>query len=131
VSDGVAANRKLVTEFIQAFYNDKDFDHAKSLLTEDFVNHHPGVGVGRERTVSTFRQFGAEPYPDFHLTVRRMVAEGDYVWTHSLVKASPEAPDVVVVDIWRIAGGLLAEHWDVGQPVPAESTVEDMLGGPT
>lgn len=56
-----------------------------------------------------------------------MVAEGDYVWTHGLVKLAPDAPDVVVVDIWRIHDGMLAEHWDVGQSVPEDSTVDEML----
>jgi predicted SnoaL-like aldol condensation-catalyzing enzyme len=126
-TDSLAANKKLVTEFIRSFYNEKDLDRARSLLAEKFVNHHPGVGVGRERTLDSFREQVVEHLPQFSLTVRRMVAEGDYVWTHSLVKPFPDAPDVVVVDIWRIQDGVLAEHWDVGQSVPEDSTVDEML----
>ncbi len=121
------ANKELVLEFIRAFYNDKDFDRAEELLTEDFANHHPGVGVGRDRTISTFREQAAEPFPAFSLTVRRIVAEGDYVWTHSLVRVMPEAAGAVVVDIWRVRDGLLAEKWDVAQGVPEGSSADEMM----
>ncbi|WP_433859335.1 nuclear transport factor 2 family protein [Streptomyces kronopolitis] len=125
--DPLKAHKELVSQFIQAFYNEKDFERAKSLLTEDFANHHPGVGKGRDRTITTFREQAATPFPQFSLTVRRMVAEGAYVWTHSLAKVDPEATGAVVVDIWRVQDGLLAEKWDVGQPVPEDSTADEMM----
>lgn len=39
----------------------------------------------------------------------------------------PDSPDVVVVDIWRVRGGLLAGHWDVGQAVPDGVDAEELL----
>ena len=44
-----------------------------------------------------------------------MIAEGDFVWTHSLVTGLPGGKRVVSVDIWRFESGAIAEHWDVGQ----------------
>ncbi|MEU2872541.1 nuclear transport factor 2 family protein [Streptomyces olivoreticuli] len=121
------ANKDLVAEYIRLFYNDKDFDRARRLLTEGFVNHHPGVDAGRDRTVEAFSA-AAAAMPGFSLTVRRMVAEGDQVWTHSVAKAAPDAQPSVVVDIWRIEDGRLAEHWDVGQGVPEGSSLEELIG---
>lgn len=123
----LAANKKIVSEFIQFFYNEKDLDRARSMLAENFANHHPGVGVGRDQTIEGFREQIVKPFPEFSLTIRRMIAEGDYVWTHGLVKLAPTAPDVIVVDIWRIHDGMLAEHWDVGQSVPENCTVDEMI----
>ncbi|MFJ9130439.1 nuclear transport factor 2 family protein [Streptomyces sp. NPDC102340] len=119
------ANKELVAEYIRLFYNEKDFDRARELLAEGFVNHHHGVGVGRDRTVETFRG-AASQMPEFSLTVRRIVAEGDQVWTHSVARVAPGAHPSVVVDIWRIDNGELAEHWDVGQAVPEGSTLAEM-----
>ncbi|WP_435278865.1 nuclear transport factor 2 family protein [Streptomyces sp. 1222.5] len=121
-------NKELVSEYIRLFYNEKDFDRARELLTEGFVNHHHGVGAGRDRTVETFRA-AVSVMPEFSLTVRRVVAEGDQVWTHSVAKAAPGAHPSVVVDIWRVEDGRLAEHWDVGQPVPEGSTLDAMVEG--
>ncbi|GGL70598.1 hypothetical protein GCM10010129_12670 [Streptomyces fumigatiscleroticus] len=127
VHTGPKANKELVAEYIRLFYNDKDFDRARELLTEGFVNHHPGVGTGRDRTVETFRAVAAA-LPAFSLAVRRMVAEGDQVWTHGVVRTAPDAAPSVVVDIWRIEDGRLAEKWDVGQAVPEGSGVEELIG---
>ncbi|MFE3458059.1 nuclear transport factor 2 family protein [Nocardiopsis aegyptia] len=126
-SAALAANKKLVTEFIRLFYNEKDLERAGALLTDDFANHHPGVGRGRDRTLATFGEV-AENLPGFSLTVHRMAAEGDLVWTHSLARTGPGADGAVVVDIWRVRDGRLAEHWDVGQAVPEGMTADDMLG---
>ncbi|MBB5118913.1 nuclear transport factor 2 family protein [Streptomyces eurocidicus] len=126
LAKSLQANKDLVAEYIRLFYNDKDFDRARLLLTEGFVNHHHGVGAGRDRTVETFSAVAAA-VPGFSLTVRRMVAEGDQVWTHSVARAAPDAQPSVVVDIWRIEDGRLAEHWDVGQGVPEGSSLEELV----
>jgi predicted SnoaL-like aldol condensation-catalyzing enzyme len=127
--DGTPAPRELVLAFIEAFYNEKDFERAAGMLAEDFANHHPGVGVGRQRTVETFSRWVAEPLPDLSLTVRRVIAEGELVVTHSHLVPTPGATGAAVVDIWRVAGGRLAEKWDVGQDITADSSVDEMLGG--
>jgi predicted SnoaL-like aldol condensation-catalyzing enzyme len=121
------ASKALVTEFINAFYNDKDYDRARPLLTEDFANHHPGVGAGRDKTIDGFRGAVGDQFPEFTLTVRRIIAEGDQVWTHSVARVAPDAPPMVVVDIWRIENGMLAEHWDVGQAVPEDSSLDELV----
>ncbi|WP_107657101.1 nuclear transport factor 2 family protein [Nocardia suismassiliense] len=125
--DALAPQKTLVSDFIRLFYNEKNFDRAAELLRPDFVNHHPGVGVGRQRTVDTFRKEVGDPFPEFTLTIRRMVAEDDHVWTHGLVQLEPDGPVVIVVDIWRIEDGLLAEKWDVHQGVPEGSSVAEMI----
>ncbi|MEX5633311.1 nuclear transport factor 2 family protein [Parafrankia sp. FMc2] len=127
IDENLGDNERIVTEFIRFFYNEKDFERALGLLAENFVNHHPGVGVGRVRTVETFREMAANPFPDFSLTIARMIARDDQVWTHSVARIAPDAPPSVVVDIWRIEDGLLAEHWDVGQAVPAGTSLDDMI----
>lgn len=46
---------------------------------------------------------------------KRIVAQGDLVFVHAHF---PEAPlgDKAAVDIYRLDGGLIVEHWDVQQP---------------
>ena len=126
-TDSLTAHKDLVRDFYEAFYNSKDFDRARTMITEDFINHHPGVGVGRDKTISEFQRQVVDHFPEFTLEIWRIVAEDDFVWTQGLIRLAPDNPVVISVDIWRIADGLLAEHWDIGQPIPEGMTAEDLL----
>jgi predicted SnoaL-like aldol condensation-catalyzing enzyme len=57
--------------------------------------------------------------PDVHYEPGMMIAEDDRVAIHGRIRGWGDAPQVVV-DIFRIEDGRLAEHWDVLQDdVPA------------
>jgi predicted SnoaL-like aldol condensation-catalyzing enzyme len=66
----------------------------------------------------------AEQFPQMSLDIKRVVAEGDLVVTHSLLKTSPEDRGTAAADIFRLENGKVVEHWDVLQPVP-ESAAND------
>lgn len=121
------AHKDLVRDFYQTFYNSKDFENARAMLAEDFVNHHPGVGIGRDNTIRGFQEQVADHFPQFSLEIRRIIAEDDFVWTHGLIRLAPDKPGAISVDIWRIADGLLTEHWDVGQSIPEGLTADHLL----
>jgi predicted SnoaL-like aldol condensation-catalyzing enzyme len=53
--------------------------------------------------------------------IRRVMAEGDIVVTHSLVKFTADDPGSVAADFFRLEDGKVVEHWDVLQPWPKES----------
>ncbi|WP_051765697.1 nuclear transport factor 2 family protein [Saccharothrix syringae] len=120
-ADRLAANKELVADFCETFYNAKDFARAATLLADDFHNHHHGAGIGPARTVDSFREQVSDRFPGFSLEIRRAVAEGDLVWTYGLVRFDEGAPVAATVDIWRVADGKLAEKWDVGQAVTEET----------
>lgn len=126
-NNSYTAHKNLVRDFYQAFYNSKDFERARTMLTENFINHHPGVGIGRDKTISGFQEQVVDHFPEFTLEIRRMVAEDDFVWTHGLIRLTPDKAGVISVDIWRIVDGLLAEHWDVGQSIPEGLTADELL----
>jgi predicted SnoaL-like aldol condensation-catalyzing enzyme len=66
----------------------------------------------------------AEQFPQMSVDIKRAVAEGDLVVTHSLLKTSPEDRGTAAADIFRLEDGKVVEHWDVVQPVP-ESAAND------
>jgi predicted SnoaL-like aldol condensation-catalyzing enzyme len=51
----------------------------------------------------------------------RAFVDGDHVIIHYHVKKSPEDLGFVVMDIFRLTDGLVVEHWDCVQDVPAHS----------
>ena len=109
-------NKQKLLRFYQLFYNEKRFDEGAVLLCAGFVNHHPGAhGVGRQGMIDDFGRLARTVFPDFHIEAKRVIAEGDFVWTLSRVTGLPGGKRVVSVDIWRFENGAIAEHWDVGQ----------------
>ncbi|WP_144713268.1 nuclear transport factor 2 family protein [Curtobacterium pusillum] len=59
--------------------------------------------------------------PELHLDIKRTIAEGDLVVTHSNLHLAPGDRGMAVADFWRLDGGRIVEHWDVIQEVPEEA----------
>ncbi len=96
------------------------------LIADDQVEHSPflpGQAPGRQGTLELFTMIRAA-FPDLHFTVEDMVAEGDKVvcrgtfgGTHKGefmgIAATGKQMTVGVIEIVRIAGGKMVEHWNV------------------
>ena len=59
----------------------------------------------------------ARQNPNKVFEVKRVIAEGDLVVTHSHVRQKPEDPGAAVVHIFRFENGKIVELWDLGQPI--------------
>lgn len=59
-----------------------------------------------------------EQFPQLSFDIKRAVAEGDLVVTHSLLKTSPEDRGTALANFYRLEDGKIVEHWEVAQPVP-------------
>jgi predicted SnoaL-like aldol condensation-catalyzing enzyme len=58
--------------------------------------------------------------PDSKQTLHRSFADGDYVIVHVQVSRWPGDHGFAVVDIFRMEGGLVKEHWDVLQEMSTD-----------
>jgi predicted SnoaL-like aldol condensation-catalyzing enzyme len=58
--------------------------------------------------------------PDAVQTIHRAFVDGDHVIVHVHVSRWKGDPGLAVVDIFRMEDGMIAEHWDVLQDMPAE-----------
>lgn len=66
-------------------------------------------------------------YPQLSVEIKRMIAEGDLVVTHGVIKTSPEDHGTAAADIFRLEDGKIIEHWDVLQPVPEEAANDNTM----
>jgi predicted SnoaL-like aldol condensation-catalyzing enzyme len=60
-------------------------------------------------------------YPNLRLDIKRVIAEGDIVVTHSHLDLEPgnaSNPGRALADFFRLEDGKVVEHWDVIQDVP-------------
>ncbi len=109
-------NKEIIRAFYQEFFNDHDIESARKYVREDYIQHNPGVGQGRDALMKGFSEkFKVEP--TFHLEIKMLIAEDDKVAVY-LKNVDPEGNTKArVVDIYRLEDGMLAEHWDVLMPV--------------
>lgn len=95
-----------------------DADAVDRHILPDYVQHSSLAPPGRDALKDFLRKVRAES-PDARQTIHRAFADGDHVVVHLHVERWPGDPGLAVVDIFRMEGGAIREHWDVIQDVPA------------
>ncbi|PPK61855.1 nuclear transport factor 2 family protein [Actinokineospora auranticolor] len=108
---------ELVAEYLETVWNRGRTDLAADYPAEDLAQHNPNPPDGRAALVEFIDGTRAQ-LPGMRFTVERTVAEADLVAAHSHFAPEPGARGVAVVDIFRVAEGLIVEHWDVSEAVP-------------
>lgn len=110
-------NRELVLDAMTSLFQRHDASAVDRLYTHDYIQHNPNIPQGRDALRSIVEMLS----PSVRYEPGLVIAEGDLVAIHGRIRGWAEEPQVVI-DIFRIAGGKLAEHWDVLQnEVPTAS----------
>ena len=97
---------------------------ARRLVTPDARHHNPYFVAGMKQLIDAAVS-AASSAPERTADVLRVVASGECVAVHSHVRHRSNEPGVSVVHIFRFEGELIAELWDVGQAVPADTLNSD------
>lgn len=106
------ASRKALEGFL-ALMAKHEFRAAVDRYTaKNYIQHDLGVPPGREGAIAYFKE---ELARGEQVSIDGMVAEGNMVGLHLHRKFGDGSPPVEVIEIWRVEGGRLAEHWGVNQ----------------
>jgi predicted SnoaL-like aldol condensation-catalyzing enzyme len=90
----------------------------------EYIQHNPLAANGFDAFI-TFVESFKKAFPDAHIDIKRVVAQGNMVVTHALATGAvpvygPRGSKVV--DIFRLdAQGKIVEHWDVLAQISATS----------
>jgi steroid delta-isomerase-like uncharacterized protein len=119
-------NKAIVRRFVDEVQSEGNIDTIDELCSPEFVNHSapPGAPSNREgvkQVTAMFRQ----AFPDSNFTVEDMVAEGNKVATRKTfhgthqgeflgIPPTGQRVSIELIDIVRIAGGKVVEHWSMG-----------------
>lgn len=94
------------------------------LVTPNARHHNPYFAAGMKALFDGMIA-GAAAAPNKTMDVKHVIASGDHVVVHSHIRQRPEDEGMAVVHLFRFEGDRIAELWDVGQPIPAESPNRD------
>lgn len=114
-------NKALVLEAMTSLFQRHDASAVERLYAPDYIQHNPGIPQGRAALYALVADLSQAVFYEPGL----MVAEGDLVAIHGRIRGWAEVPQVVI-DLFRVEGGRLAEHWDVLQ---SDVPVSDAIGG--
>ncbi|MEL6448518.1 MAG: nuclear transport factor 2 family protein [Pseudomonadota bacterium] len=123
--------KDVIHEVANALFFEFDTEALSRLLTEDYIQHNPGVPTGKAALLGVAPALASA---DFKTTVHRVIAEDDLVVVHSTFDNADlfGAPTLVSFDVFRVENGKAAEHWDNLQPPPATTpSGRSMTDGPT
>ena len=112
------SNKEIAVAFFRMMFQDRDIDEAvRRYVGPNYTQHNPYMQDGVGPMVDFFPRY-FEQHPQAIVEIKRVIAEGDLVMVHNLWRDSPEDRGQAVVDIFRLEGGKIVEHWDVSQEIP-------------
>ncbi|MEK1925461.1 MAG: nuclear transport factor 2 family protein [Rhizobium giardinii] len=117
--DRPQSNKALVLDAMTSLFQRHDASAVERLYSDDYIQHNPDIPQGRDALQGLVETLSPSVYYEPGL----IIAEGDLVAIHGRIRGWADEPQVVV-DIFRVEGGKLVEHWDVLQnEVPATAGV--------
>src|SRR5207244_6448988 len=103
-----------------AFNQRKPEQAVEKYVAPYYRQHNPQAADGPKAFID-FVHYLATTFPEFRLEIKRIIAEGDLVVTHSRLVRSPGDRGQALADFFRLENGKIVEHWDVIQDVPERS----------
>jgi predicted SnoaL-like aldol condensation-catalyzing enzyme len=112
-------NKEIVVKAMQAFFVDRDSNAIEFYWQASYIQHNPSMINGHEglrNILANNIDSGFKWDPGIFIEADNLVI------AHSQVHGWGPTP-LIVVDIFRLEDGKIAEHWDVVQEeVPASKT---------
>lgn len=109
-------NKQIVERFYREipYGTGESLDAIDELMSENYIQHNPLAGQGREGVKHFFTNVIPLPLTgdlsaEGTLTVN-IIADGDFVVRQEV------RTNGMLIDIYRLEGGFLAEHWDAWRP---------------
>ena len=106
----------IFNDFINKLYVQKNATDAYlTYVSPDYINHSPYAPQGRAAAIA----FLSFLIPSVNRTILHQIYQGDTGAVH--LKVLSQTP-IALVDLFRLNGTCVVEHWDVNQPLPANAT---------
>ena len=113
-------NRQNAIAFYEAAYLGQPRVAAEKYLGDEYIQHNPLVGDGKDAFIEHFEKMASE-YPGKSIEFVRSASESDLVALHTH-QIWPDGDEYVTIDFLRFdETGKIVEHWDSIQQIPESS----------
>jgi predicted SnoaL-like aldol condensation-catalyzing enzyme len=109
-------NHALVLGMFDAVLKPMNSAAVDRFIAPDYIQHSPLAPPGRD-ALKAFLDMIRVDTPDAVHDIKRSFVDGDHVIVHYNVRRTADDPGFAVIDIFRVADGMIVEHWDVAQDV--------------
>lgn len=116
----------MVKFFTHAFNDKQPEDAVAKYAGPQYIQHNPDTPDGAAAFIESTKGWIAR-FPNVSVEIKRVIAEGDLVVTHDLVRPAPGDRGLAGIDIFRLEKGKIVEHWDARQPVPEKAANENTM----
>ena len=113
-------NKDAAVSFLEMASTGK-VDEAYSKFVGDGFKHHNPYFEGSAEALHAAMKENAIQNPAKAIDVKRVIAEGEFVMVHFLVKHKLDELGAAVMQIFRFENGKIVEMWDLGQEIPEET----------
>lgn len=110
-------NKALVQRALAGLIEAGDVDSLAQFLSDDFVHHRPGVTTSTKEEWLAAVRVALVHTAGMQVEIHQVLADGDHVMMYSRRRLPEAGPEIAVVDIWRFDDGLIAEAWEIIEPV--------------
>lgn len=111
-------NKKLVADFYQELFGNKNIDVIDKYIGDVYIQHNPSAADGKESLKEVLKQWFKNANKE-KIDIQHIGADGDLVYLHT--KSHNGEKIFSIIDIFRIQEGKIVEHWDVIEEVPEKS----------
>ena len=122
---GLEENKAVVRRFVEEVQSQHRLELVDEVFDTDYIDHAVPVGTPPTRGTGYFKPFYTmllQAFPDTQVTIHDQIAEGDKVTTRKILRGTHRGEfmgipptgkeiELLIIDIFRVTGGKLAEHW--------------------
>ncbi|MDG4809970.1 nuclear transport factor 2 family protein [Micromonospora sp. WMMD1120] len=109
-------NKQIVGRALATLVDSGDVDSLAALLSEDFVHHRSDSTTATKAQWLARVRAALSQTAGMRVDVVHLLADEDRVVVHSRRWLPDTGPELVVVDVLRVADGLITEVWEVIEP---------------
>jgi predicted SnoaL-like aldol condensation-catalyzing enzyme len=107
-------NKQIIEDALSKLIQTRDAGALEPFLHAEFLHHRPDSTSNKAQWLAAVR---AVPLADLRVDILHLLSDGAYVVMHSKRSLATGGPEIAGVDIWRVANGLIAEGWEILEPV--------------